>query len=104
MKRIKNAGKGRITEKIPRKLRNFWVSRLRHSCVYKYCYKSYWYYLLHNNKLNASKKNLYFAARPNPGAGIGHQMANWIAGYWFAKNLKSNLHIYHFRLKNGKNF
>lgn len=56
MKRIKNAGKGRITEKIPRKLRNFWVSRLRHSCVYKYCYKSYWYYLLHNNKLNASKK------------------------------------------------
>lgn len=40
MKRIKNAGKGRITEKIPRKLRNFWVSRLRHSCVYKYCYKS----------------------------------------------------------------
>lgn len=88
MKRIKNAGKGRITEKIPRKLRNFWVSRLRHSCVYKYCYKSYWYYLLHNNKLNASKKNLYFAARPNPGAGIGHQMANWIAGYWFAKKFE----------------
>ncbi|MCI8672483.1 MAG: hypothetical protein HFI89_03175 [Lachnospiraceae bacterium] len=27
----------------------------------------------------------YFSARPNPGAGIGHQMANWIAGYWFSK-------------------
>jgi hypothetical protein len=27
----------------------------------------------------------YFAARPNPGAGIGHQLANWIAGYWFAR-------------------
>ena len=31
MKKIKNAGKGRITEKIPRKLRNSWVSRLRYS-------------------------------------------------------------------------
>ncbi len=28
---------------------------------------------------------MYYAARPNPGAGIGHQMANWIAGYWYAK-------------------
>lgn len=30
----------------------------------------------------------YFAAIPNRGAGIGHQMANWIAGYWFAKNFE----------------
>ena len=27
--------------------------------------------------------NQYFAAIPNRGAGIGHQLANWIAGYWF---------------------
>ncbi|WP_010136854.1 O-fucosyltransferase family protein [Ochrovirga pacifica] len=27
----------------------------------------------------------YFTAIPNVGAGIGHQMANWIAGYWWAK-------------------
>lgn len=27
---------------------------------------------------------MYYTARPNPGAGIGHQMANWIAGYWYA--------------------
>jgi hypothetical protein len=39
---------------------------------------------MHKNK-NKNKDNLYFAARPNPGAGIGHQMANWIAGYWFAQ-------------------
>ena len=30
---------------------------------------------------------MYFSARPNPGAGIGHQMANWISGYWWAKQL-----------------
>lgn len=29
--------------------------------------------------------NQYFAAIPNRGAGIGHQLANWIAGYWFAR-------------------
>jgi hypothetical protein len=32
-----------------------------------------------------AKDDFYLAARPNPGAGIGHQMANWIAGYWWAK-------------------
>lgn len=90
MKRIKNAGKGKLTEKIPRKIRYFWVSTLRYSCIYKYCYKSYWYYLLHNNFNTTNRKELYFAARPNPGAGIGHQMANWIAGYWFAKLFEIN--------------
>ena len=27
----------------------------------------------------------FIAARPNPGAGIGHQLANWMAGYHLAK-------------------
>jgi hypothetical protein len=27
----------------------------------------------------------YYSARPNPGAGIGYQISNWISGYWFAK-------------------
>lgn len=26
----------------------------------------------------------YLTATPNPGAGIGHQLANWIAGRWYA--------------------
>jgi hypothetical protein len=37
---------------------------------------------LKNNNTNTT---CYYTARPNPGAGIGHQLANWIAGYWFAK-------------------
>ncbi len=47
-----------------------------------YLYPSYWHMIL-RSKASQSYEN-YFAARPNPGAGIGHQMANWIAGYWFA--------------------
>lgn len=83
-KKIKNAEKEQFQKKIPRKIRTIWVSKLRKTPIYKYCYKSYWHYLSHKNR-NGSMDNLYFSAKPNPGAGIGHQMANWIAGYWFAK-------------------
>lgn len=50
-----------------------------------YIYQSYWYYKLHGEVDKPNTSYFYFAARPNPGAGIGHQMANWIAGYWYAK-------------------
>lgn len=83
--KIKNAGKGNPFEKTRRKIRNKWVIKLRYTNIYKYCYPSYWHSLIVRGKDTADKENLYFAARPNPGAGIGHQMANWIAGYWFAK-------------------
>lgn len=51
---------------------------------YPYLYSSYWH-MKRMKKLPKKRYQNYFAARPNPGAGIGHQMANWIAGYWFAK-------------------
>jgi hypothetical protein len=47
--------------------------------------KSFWSYLLGNSKDSQNKLISYYSAIPNPGAGIGHQMANWIAGYWFSK-------------------
>lgn len=60
----------------------------------EYCckYKSYGHYI---DRRKASERGgggytNYFAARPNPGAGIGHQMANWIAGYWYAKQFGLN--------------
>ena len=52
---------------------------------YNYTFKSYWHYLLNKNKANTHNNTSYFAARPNIYAGIGHQMANWIAGLWFAR-------------------
>ncbi len=53
--------------------------------IYPRLYKSYWHYKFSRNKGTTVNTTCYFAAQPNPGAGIGHQMANWIAGYWFAK-------------------
>lgn len=59
----------------------------------EYCskYKSYRHYLNRNKDVGVGGGHAnYFAARPNPGAGIGHQMANWIAGYWYAKQFNLN--------------
>lgn len=56
----------------------------RNTSYYPYIYRSYWHYLFHQNKKGISEA-CYYAARPNPGAGIGHQIANWIAGLWYAK-------------------
>jgi len=56
---------------------------------YPLFYKSYWHCLLTKKNI---KNNVvqYFAAYPNFGAGIGHQMANWISGYWWAHQFKLN--------------
>lgn len=63
------------------------VKRSHKTIFYTYIYRSYWHYLLLSKKEYTPTPEMYFAARPNPGAGIGHQMANWIAGYWWSKQL-----------------
>lgn len=69
--------------KVKRRLRAKFVRALRRQSFYPFIYRSYWHYRLSN--VTKRGDNIYYAARPNPGAGIGHQMANWIAGYWYAK-------------------
>lgn len=72
-----------IFSKIHRKIWRFLVLKARNKSIYPYLYRSYWHYLFHakNDKNNTT---CYYTARPNPGAGIGHQIANWIAGLWYA--------------------
>lgn len=62
------------------------VKLLRETTLYPYLYRSYWHYIF-STKFNSPEhaNKHYYTARPNPGAGIGHQMANWIAGLWYAK-------------------
>ena len=70
-------------EKVVRKLRYYMVTTFQKTIVYPYLYRSYWHSLFCRSQKKFQIQ--YFAAKPNPGAGIGHQMANWIAGYWFAR-------------------
>jgi hypothetical protein len=55
--------------------------------LYPFCFTSYWHYLLHKSKGYTVTEEMYFTCRPHLFAGIGHQMANWIAGYWWSKQL-----------------
>ena len=65
------------------KLRVVWFYGNR---FYNLLYISGWHGILFKpEKINP---NNYFTAIPNKGAGIGHQMSNWISGYWFAKKFK----------------
>lgn len=73
-----------LLEKIKNKLWNTIVSNSKNKKYYPKLYKSYWYSRFDQNNYSTSSFN-YYAAIPNPGAGIGHQMANWITGYWFAQ-------------------
>lgn len=62
------------------------LPRVRRTKIYHFFYRSYWHYLFHNSNKNNDNnyEQTYYSARPNPGAGIGHQIANWISGYWYA--------------------
>lgn len=72
-------------EKMERRLRGGIVNKTRNTFLYPYLYKSYWHSLLFLTSVVSSNERPRYTAIPNPGAGIGHQMANWIAGYWIAR-------------------
>jgi len=78
-----------LIHKIKIKIWSKIVYILRDTKIYFIIYRSFWHFLFYK-KVNNVHDTIYFSAVPNRGAGIGHQMANWIAGYWFAKqfNLK----------------
>lgn len=63
--------------------------------LYHYIFKSYWHYLFHkSNREDFDSSFFYYGARPDQGAGIGHQMANWIDGlYWSKKFRVKHVHF-----------
>jgi hypothetical protein len=79
-----------ILHKIKRKLWQKTVSRLRNTLVYYTLYKSYWHYKLTGKEIAVTSDINYFAQIPNLGAGIGHQLANWISGFYFARFFNLN--------------
>lgn len=88
-----------FTFKTKRRLWYKLVAYFRNKSIYKYLYRSFWHYKF--SKTSSTKNTTcYYSARPNPGAGIGHQMANWIAGYWFSKQFE--LKFAHFPFSNSK--
>ena len=75
------------------------VGLTRQKSCYPKLYKSFWHYKFCSSLKTSDHKN-YYTAIPNRGAGIGHQMANWIAGYWFARQF--GLQFAHTTFSNDK--
>lgn len=71
-------------EKLQNRLKFKLVKYIRNTPLYPFIYRSYWHFLFTSRNFK-SEGFCYYTAQPNKGAGIGHQMANWIAGYWFAQ-------------------
>ena len=72
--------KDKISRRLWREVRNRLSGNL-----YLLSFKSYWHYLFHKSNCTNECGQLYYTAQPNQGAGIGHQIANWLAGYHYAK-------------------
>lgn len=62
-------------------------------------YISYWHWK--HNGVKKGNRDFYIAARPNPGAGIGHQMANWLSGYKMARYYGVKHAVYPFSYLNN---
>lgn len=71
-------------EKIEKRLWMEAVRFARPKFFYHLLYLSWWHSLFFKPKVS-DQAHSYLAAVPNPGAGIGHQLANWIAGLWFSR-------------------
>lgn len=74
-----------LLRKVRRKLWAKVVSLVHKKVCYPYLYKSFWHANLFRINYSSLPCKQYLSCVPNPGAGIGHQLANWIAGFWFAK-------------------
>ena len=88
-----NYGREAKWPKIKRKINGIIVSKIANTALQFKFYKSYWHYRLFKNNISqevdiSSKKNHYLTQKPNYGAGIGHQLANWNAGLYFADYFK----------------
>jgi hypothetical protein len=88
-----------LIERVKNRLWSKIVNYSKNKNFYSKLYKSYWHLLLDNDGHIGTTVN-YYAASPNPGAGIGHQMANWIAGRWFAEEF--DLQFAHIPFSNSK--
>lgn len=79
----------------------FVLKKLKNTWIYFYLYRSFWHSVLNLNFNNISKnqKN-YMSIDVDPGAGIGHQLANYNSAIWYAK--KFNLIHAHTSFPNKK--
>jgi hypothetical protein len=91
-----------LYEKAKRKLRGILLQKIAGTAFQFSLYRSYWHMRLAGKSKNKREPGLqhFIAQKPNYGAGIGHQLANWNAGYYFSQFY--HLSFAHFPFSNIK--
>lgn len=70
--------------KVGHKLSYKFAYATRRHAIHRYLYRATWRSLLPPPPAQAGTDN-FMTELPHPTAGIGHQAANWVAGFWFAR-------------------
>ena len=78
-----NYGKLTFKEKLTKRLRNELAGRIDKTFLQFKAYPCYWHYKFNKEKA-ASNSEQFLTQKPDYGAGIGHQLANWNSGFYFA--------------------
>jgi hypothetical protein len=80
-------GKEPLLEKLRRRINSFIVGKIANTPFQFRLYRSYWHRKFSDQKSNSvpeTKRTHFLTQKPNYGAGIGHQLANWNSGLYFA--------------------
>ncbi|WP_295674675.1 hypothetical protein [uncultured Mucilaginibacter sp.] len=94
-------------EKLKRKINSFILGKIAGTPLQFRLYRSYWHYKLNGNKkeINTEFKSTHFLTqKPNYGAGIGHQLANWNSGLYFSNLFKVRFAHFPFSTAKWENF
>jgi hypothetical protein len=88
-----NYGKEAKWQKLKRKVRSIVLKKIANTPLKFKIYRSYWNYKFSPKTQSSGDqvgKRHYLTQKPNFGAGIGHQLANWNTGLYFANYFKVN--------------
>jgi hypothetical protein len=104
-----NYGKASKWDKAKRKINSTIVNKISGTFLQFRLYRSYWHYKFFGNKNvdanNNDIRNTHFLCeKPNYGAGIGHQLANWNAGLYFANFFNIRFAHYPFSTEKWESF
>lgn len=102
-KKVRLMEKETLIQKIKRRTWSEIRKRLN-GRTYLLSFRSYWHYLMNKGKAKSNNTTSYYTARPNIYAGIGHQMANWIAGLWWSREFGINYASIPFSTNRWDNF
>lgn len=89
-------------DKVKDRLNSMFLQKIQNTFLQFAAYKSYWHFVFNKNNpaVNNKSKTVYIAQKPNYGAGIGHQLANWNTSYYFATYYKKS--FAHFSFSNNQ--